>query len=122
MDGLRRKQQIHGYQNFRRVIEHGRKHVGAYSILYALKVESGIRVGVIAGRSLGCAVERNRAKRLLREAVRLNSSRIADGCEIVLIARKAILHNTLQDKILDTMRLLEKAGCACKAEGRRNRS
>jgi len=122
MDSLGKKQFIHGYQNFRRVIEQGKKHVGVYSVLYALRIKCGTRVGVVAGKRIGSAVERNRAKRLLREVVRLNRARIADGCEIVLIARKAAVRNTLQDKILDTMKLLEKAGCACASQERQSKS
>jgi ribonuclease P protein component len=122
MDTLSKKQLIHGYHNFRRVIEQGKKHVGVYSILYALRTKCGTRVGIIAGRKIGSAVERNRAKRLLREVVRLNRARIADGCDIVLIARKAAVRNTLQAKILDTMGLLEKAGCACASREGQSRS
>lgn len=48
------------------------------------------RIGVIAGRKMGGAVERNRARRLLREAARLAYDRLAPGWDIVLIARRAI--------------------------------
>jgi ribonuclease P protein component len=47
-----------------------------------------IRVGVTATRRLGGAVERNRAKRRLREAARLTLPALArPGCDYVLIAR-----------------------------------
>jgi ribonuclease P protein component len=110
---LGKKQLIHGYQNFRRVIEQGKKHVGVCSILYAVQTECGTRVGIVAGKRIGNAVQRNKAKRLLREAVRLNRARIADGFEIVLIARKTAIRNTLRDNELDMMKLFERAGCLC---------
>jgi ribonuclease P protein component len=50
-----------------------------------------IRVGVTAGRSLGKAVNRNWAKRLLRAAIAPLLTDIVPGLDLVLIARKPIL-------------------------------
>jgi ribonuclease P protein component len=49
------------------------------------------RIGVVAGRKLGTAVARNRAKRLLREAARRLYAHLAPGWDLILIARTAIL-------------------------------
>jgi ribonuclease P protein component len=47
-----------------------------------------IRIGYTATRRIGGAVERNRAKRRLREAARLVAPGLArPGCDYVLIAR-----------------------------------
>ena len=43
---------------------------------------------VSAGRSVGNAVERNRAKRLLRECIRPKIGQIAPGWDVVFIARR----------------------------------
>jgi ribonuclease P protein component len=110
---LGKRELIHGYRNFRRIIEQGKKHVGACCILYAVRTGCGTRLGIVAGKRIGNAVQRNAAKRFLREAVRLNRGRIAHGFEIVLIARKAAVCNTLRNSELDMMKLLEKAGCLC---------
>ncbi len=45
------------------------------------------RAAVVAGKKLGNAVERNRAKRRLREALRAQFLQIAPGFDLVLIAR-----------------------------------
>lgn len=115
---LSKKQLVKGYRNFRRIISQGKKHVGVCSILYVVAGQSATRIGIIAGKRIGSAVERNRSKRLLREAVRLNRAMLADGFEIVMVARRALVHNTLQYTMLDTVRLLERAGCARIAGGR----
>jgi len=45
------------------------------------------RVGITAGKSVGGAILRNRAKRRLREAIRLSAPLLAPGWDVVLIAR-----------------------------------
>lgn len=49
------------------------------------------RIGVVAGRSLGSAVQRNRAKRLLRHAVAPLFPKISPGLDLLLIARRPLL-------------------------------
>ncbi|MBX3731645.1 MAG: ribonuclease P protein component [Verrucomicrobiae bacterium] len=48
------------------------------------------RIGLVAGRSVGGAVVRNRAKRLLREAFRRHRPEFAQSVDAVLVARKSI--------------------------------
>jgi len=51
----------------------------------------GPRVGLTAGRVLGKAVERNRIKRRMREAVRLNLGLLSRDADIILHPRRTVL-------------------------------
>jgi ribonuclease P protein component len=51
----------------------------------------GLRVGFTVGRVLGGAVQRNRMKRRLREAVRLTMPASAPGADVVINPKKSLL-------------------------------
>ena len=78
--------------DFRRIAQTGQKWVTPAFILQLSKNEThtGFRLGLTVSRKVGNAVVRNRAKRRLREAVRLHLMQTPlDGIEIVLIGRTA---------------------------------
>ncbi|MBI3763466.1 MAG: ribonuclease P protein component [Chloroflexi bacterium] len=77
--------------DFQRVRREGRSWAGPLFVLVTLT--NGLelsRFGFTAGKAVGGAVRRNRAKRLLREAVRAHLSRIQSGWDLVWIARAPI--------------------------------
>jgi len=51
----------------------------------------GLRVGFTVGRALGGAVQRNRMKRRLREAVRLTRPAPGASADVVINPKKALL-------------------------------
>jgi ribonuclease P protein component len=64
---------------------------------------------VAAGRTIGTAVHRNRAKRLLREAMRSLLPRIASNLDLILIARSGLVTATLEETHNALLNLLQRA-------------
>ena len=59
----------------------------------------GPRVGLTVGRALGGAVVRNRIKRRLREAVRLNLAQLARAVDVVINPRKSAASVEFQELV-----------------------
>jgi len=59
------------------------------------------RLGITASRKVGNAVQRNRAKRLLREAFRCVRSELPSGLDLVVIVRQGIGARTLADVVTE---------------------
>ena len=54
------------------------------------------RIGLTLTRKVGCAVLRNRAKRVLREVFRLNRQRLGVPMDLVINGRRTMLQQTMQ--------------------------
>jgi ribonuclease P protein component len=79
-------------------------------VLYVLPGEQGLRAGFVSGRSVGDAVRRNRARRVLREAWRAVAPRARGGFDVVFVARPEIQGARTQDVAEDIERALGAAG------------
>ena len=83
---------------FERVRREGRSWSHRLLVLVACRNELPLtRVGMMASRSVGGAVERNRARRLMREAWRMYATHIVPGWDALLIARTAITQVKTQE-------------------------
>jgi len=80
--------------DFKQIYEQGNRIRGRYSTVFTLPNSLPFgRLGIAATRKLGGAVDRNRAKRLIREVFRLN--KIAPGFDVVVVPKRELLNATL---------------------------
>ena len=87
---FRRHQHIRQRADFQQVYDRGRKHQGRYMIVFTLpRVGHPTRLGIAATRKMGIAVERNRAKRLVRELFRHHPA--PAGFDIVVVPRRPLV-------------------------------
>jgi ribonuclease P protein component len=97
--GFPRAARLLKHSDFERVYKQGRRHFSSHMTVFYLRQgeapspEQSARVGFTVGRVLGGAVERNRIKRRLREAVRLRRSSLkgAGAVDVVINPKKSVL-------------------------------
>lgn len=96
--------------DFNRVRRSGKSLGHRFLSLVTLPNKLGkVRVAVSAGRAVGNAVSRNRAKRILRAAIKPFLADIKPGQDIVLIAREGIRERKSTDLHEVLKGLLKKA-------------
>ena len=94
MAGFRPAERIRRRAEFQQVYERGTKVHSRYCTVFILPNEGPVgRLGIAATRKLGGAVQRNRAKRLIREVFRRN--KIAQGFDVVVVPKRELLDASL---------------------------
>ena len=74
--------------DFRRIYARGKSYVSPLVVVYALKNRTkNVRVGITTSKKVGNAVQRNRSRRVIREAFRALAPRVRPGFDLVLVAR-----------------------------------
>ncbi len=78
-------------KSFQLVYAKGRTVVDAMSVFYIHPQEDdNVQIGLAVGKKLGCAVIRNRVKRLMREVFRIHQAELKKGYHIVWMARRKL--------------------------------
>ena len=107
---MQRKFRLTRSEDFKRVRRSGKSYAHPLVVLIVQAYDQPhVKVGVTAGRTVGTAVYRNRAKRLLREAIRPLLPSIASGFDLILIARPGLVSATLEETRQALLTLLQRA-------------
>ena len=114
---MQRKFRLTRSEDFKRVRRSGKSYAHPLVVLIVQTYDqrSGtidqprVKIGVAAGRTVGTAVHRNRAKRLLREAMRSLIPNISSNLDVILIARPGLVTATLEETRRALFTLLERA-------------
>ncbi len=86
------KNTIKENRDFTYAYRKGTKCVTPYFVVYVARNKTGRnKLGITVSKSIGKAHDRNYAKRLIREAYRLNLANASEGNNIVIVARERII-------------------------------
>lgn len=109
---FRKASHLRKHEDFQHIFEVGRQSFGRFITLWVNKEsEASFRIGVVATkRTFHDAVERNRAKRLIRESFRLLQPMLdkSKPWDIVVIARRSILEQKQQQVQKEMLALFKK--------------
>ena len=105
------------HSDFERVYKQGRRHFAPHLTVFYLLRETeqdldGLRIGFTVGKVLGGAVQRNRIKRRLREAVRLGGFAPGKAVDVVINPKRSALaadFSELQSEVARAFRVLERS-------------
>lgn len=95
---MRRKNVLRRQKDFDAIYKWGKHQASKYAVL--LFRENGLgydRISFLASKKVGNSVERNRARRLMKEAFRLIGPDLPGGYDLVFVARKGIEKSGLSD-------------------------
>ena len=104
---FRPQERIRRRAEFLQIYAKGSRIHGRYSTIFVLANALTIgRLGIAATKKLGGAVERNRAKRLIREVFRRN--KIAPGLDVVVVPKRELLDASLTVLEADYLNAIER--------------
>jgi ribonuclease P protein component, eubacterial len=96
---------------FKRVYEEGRKLQFSYFTAFVLSKQAPqSRIGITTTRKMGNSVQRNRARRLVREAFRKNKWLVPHGVDIVINVKQALVGAVYSDFETEFITFLQRVG------------
>ena len=97
-------------EEFKRVYEAGQKQVGRHMVVWTLPNEFNyFRAGVVASKRVGNAVKRTRAKRRIRELIRMHQYQLQPGRDFVLVSRYTVPAVAWEELVKDFQHVCERA-------------
>jgi len=109
---LHRQMRLQHQRDFARVREQGQRLALGCLIANWHQLPDGAKpkLGVVTSKRIGGAVERSRARRLLRESFRLHQNEFKQPVELVLVARPSIAECGFAGVEKDFLMALRRAG------------
>ena len=91
---LSKNRRLRKNREYQFVYHNSKSYVNKLMVLHVLPRSSSYqtRIGFVTGKKIGCAVERNRCRRLMKEVYRLHQQEIENGFDLVLIGRSFLKH------------------------------
>lgn len=105
--GFSRAARLLRHADFERVYQQGQRHFVRHMTFFFLPAAGEARVGFTVGRVLGGAVQRNRIKRRLREAVRREWRRLGVSVDVVVNPKKSVLRAEFTEITQDVSKAFE---------------
>lgn len=109
---LQRNFRLRHKSSFKVIFNEGKNYSVKYVAMYIHKGPK--RFGFIASKKVGNSVQRNRARRLMREVIRLHISEIRNDLQIIFIARARIKGVSFFEVESCMMNMLKKANTLIK--------
>jgi len=102
-----REARLRKHADFDQVYRNGRRLFSAHLTVFFLRRDGGgTRVGFTVPRAFGGAVERNRIRRRMREAVRLSLGEAGRGVDVVIHPKKSALTADFGELCSEVARIL----------------
>jgi ribonuclease P protein component len=88
---MHKKEILRKKDDFQAIYKAGKSVPERYVVLFYRKNDLPYsRTAFLASKKVGNSIQRNRAKRLMKESYRLNADRFLDGYDLIFIARNTI--------------------------------
>lgn len=108
-------------RDFKYLYRRGKSIAAGYLVLYYKKVRGTENtLGITVTKKLGCAVARNRVRRLIKECYRLREPELNTGYKIIVVARNRAADADFAAIRSDMSYLLKKSGILPAAVGKAN--
>ena len=88
---MRKKEILRKKDDFQAIYKSGKSVPERYVVLFYRKNDLPYsRTAFLASKKVGNSIQRNRAKRLMKESYRLNAEKFLEGYDLIFIARNTI--------------------------------
>ena len=108
---LKKEKRLCKNREYQLVYRHGKSFVNKMVVLYVMprSPKQPTHIGFVTGKKIGCAVERNRCRRLMKEVYRLHQFELKDGYDLVLIGRGYLKHARYEEAEKSILQVFRRA-------------